>query len=148
MPIKYVKGDLLESDCDVIAHGCNCFNTMGAGIARQIRAKYPGVYTADLTTKSGNKRKLGTMTMGYTKEPEPLVFNLYTQYRPGRNLDIEALNKCFENLSSWLDETDPDRELKVGIPMIGCGIAGGDWGEVCHVIQKHFPNRTIWVYRL
>ena len=34
---KEVKGDLikltLEGEFDVIAHGCNCFCTMGSGIA-------------------------------------------------------------------------------------------------------------------
>lgn len=34
---KEIKGDLiklaLEGEFDVIAHGCNCFCTMGAGIA-------------------------------------------------------------------------------------------------------------------
>lgn len=33
MSIIYVKGNLLNSDCNVICHGCNCFNIFGAGIA-------------------------------------------------------------------------------------------------------------------
>lgn len=31
MPIIEVKGNLLISDCDIIAHGCNCFNNLGGG---------------------------------------------------------------------------------------------------------------------
>ena len=35
--IKYIKGDLIKlaqkGKFDIIAHGCNCFCTMGAGIA-------------------------------------------------------------------------------------------------------------------
>ena len=35
--MNIVKGDLIKSakegQFDVIIHGCNCFNTMGAGIA-------------------------------------------------------------------------------------------------------------------
>ena len=39
----YLGENLLESDCDVIIHCCNCFNTMGAGIAKAIADKYKGV---------------------------------------------------------------------------------------------------------
>jgi len=39
--IRYVDGDLVqmakEGKFDVIAHGCNCFCAMGAGIAPQIK---------------------------------------------------------------------------------------------------------------
>lgn len=39
--MKVIKGDLvelaLEGKFDVIIHGCNCFNTMNAGIAKQIK---------------------------------------------------------------------------------------------------------------
>ena len=43
--MKIVKGDLLQmgkdGTFDIILHGCNCFNTMGAGIAAQIATKFP-----------------------------------------------------------------------------------------------------------
>ena len=39
--MRTVTGDLitlaLEGEFDVIIHGCNCYNTMGAGIARAVR---------------------------------------------------------------------------------------------------------------
>ena len=38
--MKYIDGDLIrlakQGTFDVIAHGCNCFCTMGAGIAPQM----------------------------------------------------------------------------------------------------------------
>jgi len=48
-------GDLLDlasnGELDVIIHGCNCFNTMGAGIAKLIKSRWPEAYQADLSTK-------------------------------------------------------------------------------------------------
>jgi len=42
--IKYVEGNLLDAlknkDVDVIAHGCNCVNGFGSGIAKQIARRY------------------------------------------------------------------------------------------------------------
>ena len=38
--MEFEKGDLLDlfyhKKIDILVHGCNCFNTMGAGIAKQI----------------------------------------------------------------------------------------------------------------
>jgi O-acetyl-ADP-ribose deacetylase (regulator of RNase III) len=55
--MKKVKGDLIklakEGAFDLIIHGCNCFGTMGAGIARTIKSQFPVAYTADLDTKKG-----------------------------------------------------------------------------------------------
>ena len=39
--MEIIKGDLLKSDVPAIIHQCNCFHTMGGGIAVQIASKYP-----------------------------------------------------------------------------------------------------------
>jgi hypothetical protein len=42
--MKTVYGDLVKlaiaGNFDVIVHGCNCYHTMGAGIAKQIKKNY------------------------------------------------------------------------------------------------------------
>ena len=39
--IKFFNGDLLKSGCDIICHQVNEYGVMGAGIAKQIKEKYP-----------------------------------------------------------------------------------------------------------
>lgn len=43
--MNIVHGDLIQlalaGQFDVIIHGCNCFCTMGAGIAKAIRQEFP-----------------------------------------------------------------------------------------------------------
>jgi O-acetyl-ADP-ribose deacetylase (regulator of RNase III) len=43
--MKTIQGDLIrlarEGGFDLIVHGCNCFGTMGAGIAKGIKAAFP-----------------------------------------------------------------------------------------------------------
>ncbi len=62
--MKRIEGDLIRlanlGHFDVIIHGCNCFCTMGAGIAKAIREQYPAAYEADLATEKGNRGKLGS----------------------------------------------------------------------------------------
>lgn len=59
--LKIMHGDLIKlaltGDFDVIVHGCNCFNTMGAGIAKTIKQTFPEAYQADLKTEKGSKQK-------------------------------------------------------------------------------------------
>ena len=39
--VKYVKGDLFDSDADIFAHGCNCRGGFGSGIAGSMSRIYP-----------------------------------------------------------------------------------------------------------
>ena len=58
--MNIVKGCLIElaveGNFDVIVHGCNCFNTMGAGIAKQIKKKASNKQTQ---AKTSIKRPAG-----------------------------------------------------------------------------------------
>lgn len=149
MPITYVTGDLLKSDCDVIAHGCNCFCTMGSGIARAIRATHPEAYEADLATAKGDRNKLGSCSaaqVDYCGQPR-FILNLYTQYNFGTHqvqVDYAALENCMRILRDF----GKPRVLKKGIPLIGCGLAGGDWKIVSAIIEKVFGDEDIHVYKL
>lgn len=40
MPIKYIKGSLLDTDAKIIVHGCNCQGVMGSGVAKQLKKNY------------------------------------------------------------------------------------------------------------
>jgi len=83
MSIEFRKGNLLEQDdIEVIIHQCNCFNCMGAGIAKSITKKWPEVQDADDRTKRGDVDKLGTYTAAVVNEQtdsQKTVINLYSQ---------------------------------------------------------------------
>ena len=87
--LKYVKGDLIKAaqngEVTIIAHCCNCFNTMGSGIAPQIAKAFPDAKEADDETMRADYDKLGTFTMSVTEfeEHDVIVYNLYGQYGYG-----------------------------------------------------------------
>ena len=148
--IIYVKGNLLKSDCDVIAHGCNCFCTMGSGIARQIRQKYPGAYQADLETINGDLKKLGAFSLFKSEDFD--IYNLYTQYKYGSDkvhLVYAALELSLITMKYHLQwEYENYSELKIGFPKIGCGLAGGDWEKVSKIIENVFSDIDVYVYEI
>lgn len=123
-----VKGDLLalaeQGKFDVIVHGCNCYCTMGSGIARQIREKYPQAYEADCATKSGDYNKLGNFSTAGTDKF--VIVNAYTQYgfnKPGESEDVFEYTSFAMILQKLLVTVG---DLRIGLPYIGMGLAGGD----------------------
>lgn len=142
-------GDLLSmsDEFDVIIHGCNCLHTMGAGIALQIRNKYPEAYYADLKTKYGDRDKLGTYSAVRNEVDDIIIVNAYTQFGFGgnREANYDAISDVFELLA---DARCVDK--RVGIPMIGAGLAGGNWDIISNIIETHFKNvnYTLVVYEM
>lgn len=120
--MKYIKADLIAiaSQFDVILHGANCQHIMGAGIAKQIKSKFPEAYKADLSTPK-SVRKLGTFSFAGS---EPIVANLYTQPYPGKYIDYAAVESCAKAVAEKFSG------LKIGMPLIGAGLAGGDWTKL------------------
>ena len=100
-----LRGDLiklaLRGDFDVIVHGCNCFCTMGAGIALAIKSTFPDAYQADLKTSKGDRSKLGSYSTAtiQSQNHQLMVVNAYTQYHyrgPGNKADYQAIRVfCF-----------------------------------------------------
>ena len=145
--IKYVEGDLVRDadQYEVIAHCCNCFCTMGAGIAPQIKHKFPEAYAVDCATTAGDQDKLGTIT--YTENTTPIVVNLYGQFDykgrlQGRmDLDNTALRKSLAAMKAKFSGK------KFGLPMIGAGLAGGDWNIIERIIQEELNGEDVTVVK-
>jgi len=133
--MKHVKGDLIQrakdGEFNVIIHGCNCFNTMGAGIAPQIAKAFPSAYNADQVTILGDKTKLGTISIGFEQHLGLFVINAYTQfdYKGKKPIDYAALQRSFAQIKTLFSGK------KIGYPAIGCGLAGGNWDIVSKLID-------------
>lgn len=150
--IKYKKGDLIKAfqsgEVTAIGHQSNCFNTMGSGVALAIKNAFPAAYAADCTTVKGDKSKLGSMSCCMT--PKGPIFNLYGQYRYGKDGDLytdyEALSSAMERMAFVLKMAEHDKP--VGFPKIGCGTAGGNWEIVAALIDIHFSTFEVYIYEL
>ena len=150
--MKTVYGDLLTlavaGDFDVIIHGCNCQNTMGAGIAKSIKLQFPAAYDADLATEKDSRDKLGTYSSATVDSDgrELTVVNAYTQFDwRGRGIkaDYDAIRSVFAKI-----KTDFAGK-RIGYPLIGAGLAGGDWGLISQIITEELDgeNHTLVKYR-
>lgn len=130
-----IKGNLLalakEGDFDIIAHGCNCQKIMGAGIALQIAREFPEAYLADKNDERLPFQRLGCFTHYLDDSLDLFIVNLYTQFNPGANFDPLAFELGLKKLTMFFS-----KESKIGLPMIGAGIGGGDWEQIKEIIQR------------
>ena len=151
MGVNIIKGDLIklakEGEFDIIAHGANCQNIMGAGIAKEIVANFYSAFEADklFPIPVGSPQRLGCFSGAAFNNL--YVLNFYTQFNTGKNFELNALEMCLEklHLTGMLKGGKT-----LGLPKIGCGIGGGNWEEVKELITnfalKYNYNITIVDY--
>ena len=135
--MKHMEGDLIElareGHFNYIVHGCNCFCTMGKGIARQIKKEFPAAYAADCLTYYGERSKLGTYSIMYG----PItVINAYTQYDFAKGYDGNGDYFEYEAFQKILDRLVKEHgHRNFGFPYIGMGLAGGDKDRILGMLQ-------------
>jgi len=165
--MKEIDGDLIklakEGMFDVITHGCNCFCTMSAGIAPQIKKAFPEAWKADLQTERGDIKKLGNFSygihkgvgitaidltkgeLGFSNQKDLIIINIYSQYKYGRNhvdgdenpIDYEALTLALRKINKIYSGKT------IGLPKIGSGLAGGDWNRIKNIIEKELKHMDV-----
>ena len=174
--IHIISGNLLDfppyckTDSDkylginVIAHSCNCQNVMGAGIAKQIKERYPQAFEADREcynneyNEGGNwKVRIGDYSKAeieskFLPNNKGRIYNLYTQSgysTKKREVNYEyfwrSLKAMQEDLISIQEETGQPQVL--GLPYgISCGLAGGNWKIIKAIIEDIFLDSPIETY--
>lgn len=172
---REITGDLVKlavnGEFDVIAHGCNCFCRQKSGLAPQMVQAFmtnnPEYYPSETPEMEGEMGKLGNIEWWavnlrhYGRPPVPIgsavsfsdltgkslaVVNCYTQYDYGTSgmyLDYSALRLVLKKLNHTF------KDKHIGLPQIGCGLAGGDWGVVRNMITENLKDCdvTIVIYK-
>jgi O-acetyl-ADP-ribose deacetylase (regulator of RNase III) len=144
MTLKHAVGNIIDmaeqGTFDVIVHGCNCHNTMGSGIAAEIRKRYPGAYEADcLATKQWPNpvAKLGNFSTYATSGiGNPFVIvNAYTQLDYNKK-DEEFIDRFeYESFYLILKKLEVLGPVNFGFPYIGMGLAGGDRSRIIKMLE-------------
>lgn len=157
----------LEKKFDVISHGCNCFCKQKSGIAKDMVS----TFQTDRFPKEderflGIKSKLGTIDSilfnidgdvpvgNFENEPDFIgslyVVNSYTQYNYGKNhkdgekkpIVYEAVRQCMKEINQKF------KGEHVGLPLIGSGLAGGDWSLISKIIKEELIDCDVTIVRL
>lgn len=157
--IKEIKGDLIalakRNHFNVIIHGCNCQGVMGKGIAFQIKQNFPKV------SKIDSKGELPGTICAVTFSSGLTVVNAYTQIYWGKANDKHKSYSPVNNHEEELYDTQKNRYefirsclrsvnkiftgKKIGLPLIGCGLAGGSWDIVKSIIIEEMNDCDVTI---
>lgn len=151
--LTQIEKDIFLAPIDILAHQTNCFHTMGSGIAREIKTRFPEAYEADKRTLYGEIKKLGTydLVKVTSKNPNPqlkYICNVYSQFDYGRDkcyTKYDAIVNGFTLLRDLLIAKKKDNFV-IGVPWkYGSNVAGGDWEIVSAIFRSIFKDSSIHV---
>lgn len=145
--IKYINGDLFDTDCDIIMHGVNCKGGFGSGVAATVRNLYPKARHYYLDKFDTEGWKLGEVQF-VPQWNNKVIANCATQdnYLPRGecHVDYVAVSACMEKVLAFAKENS----YTIAMPKIGAGLAGGDWTIIEKVINSTIGDTEVKVYVL
>ena len=142
--ITYKKGNLLATEDSVIIHGCNARGVMGAGVALQIKLKYPKAFTDYERFCKQRANPLGLVCIS-TQPDYKVIINAITQSgysnENTRHVSYDAVDDCMVRIGQY---SEP--QTRISIPKIGAGLGGGDWKVIEAIINHRLSefNITVW----
>lgn len=162
MKISYRIGNLLNHPDKFIAHGCNAQGQMGSGVAKAIRDKYPKAYEVYRAQYERAGLMLGSVVVA-SCTPHT-VLNCITQEFYGRDGAMYVSYDAIERSIQTIDELarqeraqivttcdrqgHPDLIPRVGYPLIGGDLGGGDWAVISKIIEDCAEHHQPIVYLL
>lgn len=148
--INYIRGDIIEADSDIIAHGVNCKGVFGGAITKRIWEKWPAVYNNYMDKFLRLGWRLGEIQL--VPVEEKIVVNMAIQEEYGHDANISlniyplkvyadypAIAVCLDKLFKYCKE----KNLSCSLPKIGCGLAKGDWRIIEDIIRETWKKTRI-----
>jgi O-acetyl-ADP-ribose deacetylase (regulator of RNase III) len=148
--IKEVKGDILLSDAQNVAHCVAPLDHFDSGLALSLREQYPAMvkdfrhYCHTHSPKPGNiwawagvggKRIVNLMA----QEP---VESKHNSGHPGK-ASISDLDHCLKELSKFIDKENIEN---IAIPKLATGVGGLKWDDVESLINKRLGDSMANIY--
>ena len=146
MKIQYIKGDMFKTDIQHIVHGCNAQGVMGSGVAAIIRRDFPEAYQSYVQRHKNHGLQLGEIQV--VPSNGKTIINAITQDKFGgsqRHANYEAIAVAMERIND-LFYTVPNG--RIALPMIGAGLANGDWKVISAIIESELTAVQPVVYHL
>lgn len=145
--------NLLEEKSGIICHQVDCIGTMGAGIALQIRNKWPVVfddYRKECGLFTSNPQKLLGKVQDILVADNLVVANCFGQIYPERAGTMTDYG-VWDEILDHLNDLSNFFSLELHFPyMIGCGLAGEDWNTMLEKIQSKFgqSHTKVFIHKL
>lgn len=138
--IKYITGNILESNAEALINTVNTVGVMGKGIALQFKKAYHNNYKAYVEACKRNEIEIGKLYVvkdTNLNSGEKYIINFPTKRnwrKPSEYSFIEA------GLDDLIDVINKYKIKSVAIPPLGAGNGGLEWEKVKRLIEHKLGN--------
>ena len=143
--IKYLTGNMLDSEAEAYVNTVNTAGIMGKGIALQFKKAYPNNFKAYEKACKDGKINIGKLFV--TKDTsinsgEKYIINFPTKKSWRKPSEYEYIEK---GLADLLHVIDFYKIKSIAIPPLGAGNGGLEWQKVKELIIKYLSETDIEV---
>jgi O-acetyl-ADP-ribose deacetylase (regulator of RNase III) len=137
--IKYLKGDILNSQTEALVNTVNCVGVMGKGIALQFKKAFPDNFKAYAKACRYGDVLPGKMFIFENNDLSgpKYIINFPTKRHWKGKSRIEDIDAGLRSLASDIERLDIK---SVAIPPLGSGLGGLSWNSVKPLVEKHFSS--------
>ncbi len=137
--MNYTKGNILESNTEVIINPVNTVGVMGKGLALQFKQKFPTnykIYKEACNTKTIDIGKL-LLVDESNLERKKFIINFPTKKHWRNPSKIEYIEEGLKDLVKIIENNNFE---SIAIPALGCGLGGLEWENVKLLLEKYLRN--------
>lgn len=139
--MKYIHGNLFDSQAEVIVNAVNTVGVMGKGIALDFKEKYPSNMAAYKQACTDGVVQIGKVFPVSVTESNSVVWvvNFPTKMHWKGKSDIEWIKAGLVDLKRFIKSYNIK---SIAIPPLGAGHGGLSWSEVKKCIENELSSLT------
>lgn len=133
--IRFVRGNIFESQAEALVNTVNCVGVMGKGIAHQFKRAFPAMFEDYAAKCRAGKVKLGEVT--FFRESTRIIINFPTKGHWKSKSRIEDIATGLQSLRALIER---EKIRSIALPPLGCGNGGLPWPAVKQVILSELSE--------
>lgn len=148
------RQDIFDTGALILVNPVNCVGVMGAGLAKQFKAKFPRVFLRYQDACSHKRLYPGRLM--YELENNKIVCCFPTKVHWKESSRYEYIESGLKTLSqdlvgakeklTHLINLTCNNSISIAIPPLGCGLGGLDREEVRKLVYKYLKDIDAQVY--
>lgn len=146
--ITYVNGDIFSAAVEALVNPVNCMGTMGAGLAKQFKHKFPGNFAHYKDQCSKGFIMPGVVDFfrtGY-RDYHNFIINFPTKLHWKNPSQLVYIDKGLRHVKDLIEQYEI---ISIALPELGCGLGGLDFKDVKPLIEQYLgsiPNLNVKVF--
>ncbi len=137
--MNYTKGNILESNTEVIINPVNIVGVMGKGLALAFKKQFPHNYKIYKEACKNKTIDIGKLLLvdESNLERKQFIINFPTKKHWRSSSEVEYIEEGLKDLVRIIEKNNFE---SIVIPALGCGLGGLEWESVQLLLEKYLRN--------